>query len=242
MKSRILIMVAVTIFLTDPTRAQNGPTSSYVTTVGTAEVLVVPDIALISVNVKKSAKELVTAKAEADRTIASIVEVAKSFGVIATDVKTSYFSIKEQYESRKPRSEVSVDSLIGYRVAKSMVIRLRQVNRYDEFLTALVKIGVSDIGDVSLESSEIRKYKDEARAKAIRAAREKAAAFARELGQTIGKAIQIEERDTDRWNDPRSNYVSNSFSDEEDADETVAAFSVGSISIKAQVEVRFVLN
>ncbi len=235
-------MVAVTIFLTDPTRAQNGPTSSYVTTVGTAEVLVVPDIALISVNVKKSAKELVTAKAEADRTIASIVEVAKSFGVIATDVKTSYFSIKEQYESRKPRSEVSVDSLIGYRVAKSMVIRLRQVNRYDEFLTALVKIGVSDIGDVSLESSEIRKYKDEARAKAIRAAREKAAAFARELGQTIGKAIQIEERDTDRWNDPRSNYVSNSFSDEEDADETVAAFSVGSISIKAQVEVRFVLN
>jgi len=89
-------------------------------------------------------------------------------------------------------------------------------------------------------SSELRKFKDQVRAQAVRAALEKAQAIAKEIGQTIGKSVSIEENDIDGYRSPNSNISSNSFSIDEDADaETI---SVGAISVKAQVEVRFLLN
>ena len=46
---------------------------------------------------------------------------------------------------------------------------------------------------VRLRTSQLRKYRDEARAKAIRAAKEKAVALAGELGVKIGRPHSISE-------------------------------------------------
>jgi len=76
---------------------------------------------------------------------------------------------------------------------------------------------------------------------AVRAAREKAVALTRELGQTIGKAVSIEEESVDGFRSVNANISSNSFS-VSDADlDPSDAFSVGTISVKAQVKVEFLL-
>ena len=71
--------------------------------------------------------------------------------------------------------------------------------------------------------------------------REKAAAIAGAIRQEIGKAVSIEEKDIQRWGDPNANTSSNSFSvsDDEVEPKTIA---IGTISVKAQVEVQFLLN
>jgi hypothetical protein len=99
---------------------------------------------------------------------------------------------------------------------------------------------VTEVSDVTFESSELRKFKDQARAMAVRTAREKAEAMARELGQTIGKAVSITEEDVDGFRSPYANTSSNSFSIDGSAanDDT----AIGTISVKAQVKIGFLLN
>jgi hypothetical protein len=88
----------------------------------------------------------------------------------------------------------------------------------------------------------MRKYRDQARELAVKAAREKAEALARALGQDIGRAQQIEEV-------PDMNYqfsggmLSNS-SYESSAPAKVAgpSMAAGQKTISASVTVQFELN
>ncbi len=241
MKRLIQLLIIITILWTG-SQAQTVTDQNSISTVGTAEVLVVPDIATVSLTVKRTNMDLSAAKEEMDANIAQILSVAKKFGVGPADMKTDYIAIKEEYATLQKTGDVTFKNYFtGYSISKTVVIRLRQIGRFDDFLSEVVKAGVTELGDVMFESSELRKYKDEARVKAIRAAREKAAAFAQELGQSIGKAITISERSINSWNNPASNIVVAS-DGESESDDNRAAFAVGTISIKAQVAVRFVLN
>ena len=130
---------------------------------------------------------------------------------------------------------------VGYIVSKTVVVKLRDVKRFEDFFSDVVKAGVSQIGNVTYSTSQLRKFKDEARAMAMRAARDKATALAREIGQTIGKAIAIEEENVDGFRSPYANVSSNSFSVSDADSDPSDTFSVGTISVKAQVTVKFLL-
>ena len=245
MKLKFLVLIGLVCFGIFSAKAQTIETSrlSIIQTVGTAEIQVIPDTANLSLRVSKTDKNLVTAKTQTDENIAQIIALAKRFGIAATDVKTDYISVKEKYESVKESNNQLIKSVfVGYTVSKTLVVKLKDLSKFEDFFSEVVKIGVSDIGDVVFETSELRKYKDQARQMAVRAARQKAQLIAGEIGQTIGKAVSIEENDVDRYNNPSSNYSSNSFQNAESDDENVAAFSVGTITVKAQVEVKFMLN
>lgn len=62
----------------------------------------------------------------------------------------------------------------------------------------------------------------------------------KKIGQSIGKAVSIEEKDIDGYRSPYANASSNSFAI--DGNEIVENETVGTISVKAQVRVRFLLN
>lgn len=212
---------------------------------GTAEIQVVPDTATFSFTVSKKNDSIAVAKKENDETIAKVTSVAKRFGIAATDVKTDYIRVKEATKRVKiPNSDDDEDYEEipdGFRVSRSLVIKLRDMTKFESFLTALLDAGINDVSNVVFSSSELRKHKDQARADAIRAAREKATAIVGEIGQSIGKAVSIEEKDIDGYRSPYANISSNSFSisDDDDDPETSA---VGTITVKAQVEVEFLLN
>jgi uncharacterized protein YggE len=245
MKLKILIFIGLVCLAIVSANAQNADASKLATikTVGTAEIQVIPDTATMTLRVSKTDKNLVGAKKETDENIGKIIALSKRFGIAATDVKTDYISVKEKYESvKEPGEQVFKSVFVGYTVSKTLVVKLKDLGKFEDFFSEVVKIGVSDIGDVEFETSQLRKYKDQARQMAIRAAREKAQLIAGEIKQTIGKAVLIEENDVDRYSSPNSNYRSNSFSNADNDDEDVAAFSVGTITVKAQVEVRFLLN
>jgi uncharacterized protein YggE len=211
---------------------------------GTAEVFVVPDEVTFAAKVEKTAKTLAAAKAAHDTAMAKLLATARRFVTDEKDIKTDFLSVAEHY--KRVRSETSPSDYTnvfdGYKVSRSITIKLRDVSKFEEALSALIEADVSDIGRVTFGTSEMRKHKDEARANAIVAAREKASALAARIGQTIGKAVSIEEENVDGYRSPYANTSSNSFtiSDSDDDDEDVSA--VGTISVKAQVEVSFILN
>jgi uncharacterized protein YggE len=106
-------------------------------------------------------------------------------------------------------------------------------------MTKLLEAGINRVNGINFGVSETRKYRDEARSKAIRAAKEKAVAMAADLGQTVGKPWDISEESG--WN--AYQYAVNSFSTDKatrELDESTIA--PGELTIRASVKVSFQLE
>lgn len=105
--------------------------------------------------------------------------------------------------------------------------------------------GATGVRDASLRSSQLRKYRDEARAKAIQAAKEKAIALATDLGAKVGKPYTITEGSDygSRLSYSNSaNFQTSGMGGEQPGDGITPTFAPGTISISANVNVSFVIE
>ena len=120
--------------------------------------------------------------------------------------------------------------------------RLKDISRFEGLLSDILKSGVDRVRDVDFRTTAIRKYKDQARALAIRAAQEKAIAMTKEIGQSVGKAYSIREQGYSYAGSSMSNVSSNSMATIEssgDSDDETSTIAPGMIKISARVTVSF---
>jgi uncharacterized protein len=208
-----------------------------VSVTGTAEVAVVPDRAMFRLRVIRSDKSVAKAKTLNEEGITKLVELARKYNIPNSEIKTDYISVKEKRDRIKQRGDSEFSEVfVGYTVSRTMLITQTDLKRFESLFSDLVQGNIGEISDVAFESSQLRRYKDQARSIAMKAAREKATAMAAEIGQSIGKAISIEEENIDGFRSPYANITTRDGTDGDDGD------LIGTISVKAQVKVRFVLN
>lgn len=241
-------VVAITLLLLAAANVRAAEVELPLITVnGQAEISVVPDEVVLTLEVENTDKDLSVAKAQNDASVRRILSLAGRFDVLAGDVKTDYISVDMKYttdlageldadERRKLRRE-----FVGYEVSKTVIVRLADIKRFEEFFSEVLKAGISRVRDVTFRTSQLRKHKDEARALAIRAAKEKATALAREIGQGVGKAHSIREEGEGGSNAMRNNNFRIDGSSSGGGDED-ATFAPGMIKITARVVVSFILN
>lgn len=226
-------------------QAQQAAEPPLITVSGQAEVKVAPDEVVFTLEVKKIDKDLSVAKSRNDESVRNILGLARRFNVPTQEVKTDYISVEMKYstdlisDEDDPNARKVKRVFIGYEVSKTVIVRFTDLPRFEEFFSEVLKAGVSRINSVEFRTSQIRKFKDEARALAIRAAKEKATALTKEIGQSIGKAHSIREEGyrTSAASNNFSTTVGGSFSDDENS--TIAP---GMITVTAQVTVSFILN
>lgn len=239
-----LPLLLVAALLPHAARAQSAADPPLITVSGQAEVRVAPDEVVFTLAVAKTDKDLQAAKRQNDESVRQILALARRFNVAPQDVKTDYISVEMKYstdlvgddsddDARKVRRE-----FVGYEVSKTVIVRFTDLARFEDFFSETLKAGVSSIRDVDFRNSQIRRHKDEARALAIRAAKEKAAALSREIGQAIGRAHSIQE--VAPGNGAASNNFSTRVGGNFSADEN-STFAPGLISVTAQVTVSFIL-
>jgi uncharacterized protein len=225
--------------------AQQKNEQPLITVTGQAELRVPPDEVVFNLEVTKLNLDLVAAQKQTDDAVKQVLSLARRFDVSQDDVKTAYVSVEMKYSTDLIDSDEYSNAkkvkreFIGYETSKTVIIRFTDLARYEKFFGEVLKAGVSKVSSVEFRTSQIRKYKDQARALAIRAAREKAVALTAEIGQTIGKAHSIQEEGYGRsaLSNNYSSVISGSFSSDENS-----AFAPGMISVTAQVTVSFVLN
>jgi uncharacterized protein YggE len=115
-----------------------------------------------------------------------------------------------------------------------------------------LQAGVNYIHGVDFQTTELRKYRDQARELALKAAQEKAEMMAATLGQKIGKPLQINEvtigapwwYSSSWWGYGRQtgmtqNVTQNAGDNQGETSDTIA---LGKISIRANVTVTFELQ
>jgi uncharacterized protein YggE len=155
---------------------------------GEAEVRVVPDEVVLTLGVETVDQDLDVAKAENDARIAQVIALAQARGVAARHIQTDHVSIEPRY-----RDGYEKQGFIGYVVRRSMAITLRDLEQFEPLLADLLQGGVNYVHGIQFRTTELRKYRDQARDLAATAAREKAAALAGSLGAKIGAPLTVRE-------------------------------------------------
>lgn len=214
---------------------------------GDATVKVVPDEVVITLGVETRNVSLDAAKEENDKRVRRVIALAQSHGIEAKHIQTDFINIYPEYEYRNS----AVDRIVGYRVGKTIVITLRDIDEFDSLFTDVLELGANYVHGVEFRTTELRKYRDQARALAINAAREKATALAAELGRSIGDPTYISENQTGWWSSYGSwwgyrwgssmsqNVVQNAGLEGFTTDDGVAP---GQIRVNASVSVTFELR
>ncbi len=165
-----------------------------ITVTGDAEVRVVPDEVILTLGVETSNKDLNVAKKENDEKVKGVVEVAKKYKIEGKHIQTDYISVEPRYKSQWEQK-----TFVGYFVRKSIVITLKDTSEFENVLSSVLNAGANYVHGVQFRTTELRKYRDQARALAIKAAQEKANALAKELGQKVGKPYKINENHVGSW-------------------------------------------
>jgi uncharacterized protein len=175
--------------------AQAGSVRPSVSVVGEADVSISPDQVVFKFEVVTSDKDVTAAKAANDQKAARTLAAARGFEINADDIQADSLTISPKYTGAKdPRGE---HILVGYEVTKRILITLKDLSKIDSFLSKVIEAGVNRVVEISIENSQMQKYQEQVRTMAVKNAQSKALAYARELGQTVGKAYVIREEDAD---------------------------------------------
>lgn len=221
-----------------------------ITVNGEAVVKVQPDQIIISFGIETWDKNIIVAKQENNEIMKKAVAVIKESGIPDKDIQTDHLSIEPRYDSNYEKK-----NFIGYFVRNTFVVTVAEPDKIENLVTGVLQSGVNYIHSINFQTTEFKKYREQARELALNAAKEKAEKMAGTLGQLIGNPIQISEGYGgsnwwyySSWNGwgsgSRSNYMSqnvmqNIGSGTGEISETIA---LGKISIKASVNVIFELK
>jgi uncharacterized protein YggE len=245
-------MVALVIMISAcPVRAQQ--TQMYdarpkITVNGEAVVNVKPDKIVITLGIETTDAEIMTAKQKNNDILKKAIAAIKELGIPEKEIQTDHLSIEPRYKDYYRKED-----FIGYFVRNSFVVTLAETAKVEELVTKVLQAGVNYIHGIDFQTTEFKKYREQARELALKAAREKAEKMAGVLGQTVGAPIQISENYSgspwsyysswsgwaSRGQGMSQNAIQNVQGASGEISETIA---LGKISIQANVSVTFELK
>jgi len=161
---------------------------------GTAVVNVLPDRALIQLGVQSNGKTPKEVQSRNAATISAVIKALRRLDIEAKDISTDRYVIEPLYED--------YDSLRikGYRIHNIIAITMRDVDHASDAIAAAFQAGANQVVNVEFYTSELRKYRDQARDMAMKAASEKATALTQAAGTTTGCVLNISENSSSYFN------------------------------------------
>ncbi|MCJ7663991.1 MAG: SIMPL domain-containing protein [Desulfobacterales bacterium] len=212
--------------------AREKPQPRLITVAGEAEVRVTPDEAILTVGVETWHKDLGIAKRQNDERMKKVLALAKKYNIAPGNFWTDRISIEPRYKGGDVREE-----LIGYSVRKTIVFTVREVSRLDDLLNSALDAGANYVYGVQFRTTKLRDCRDQARALALKAAKEKAKDMAKELGQKVGRPYSIVEEQYEK--DTAPTVIQGAGVNRGETEKSIA---LGQISISARVTVSFELR
>lgn len=203
-----------------------------VKTVGTAEVKVTPDQAVIQFGVEHQSATARIAKAAVTDASRKILAVIRDLNIEDKDIQTAYLYLQPMIDYRKGLR------ITNFTAEQSLSVTVRDLSKLDAVMDAVLSSGANRIEGIEYRSSDLRRYKDQARDEAAKAAKEKAEALAKALGNQIGKTYSIEEvLQTEGYYGPLAGMAANTTM--EDKRSSPPSTAPGELTVKASVVVSF---
>ncbi|MBA3471105.1 MAG: SIMPL domain-containing protein [Herpetosiphonaceae bacterium] len=217
---------------------------------GAATINVVPDRVEIKLGIESTDPTAQGVQDKSLQSLQALMAALQGIGVDKKDIATDTYVV---YPVHKSYDEIKIT---GYRIDLMIAITLRDPSKTSDVLTATFKAGANKVINVEFYTTELRKYRDEARKLALQAAKEKADLLTGGVGAETGCVLNIQEQSRSNyygwWNGYGSsqnlwsqNTVQNAMSDPSQAESGETddgPISLGQVAVRAEVSVQFAIR
>ncbi len=162
------------------------------------EVVAIPDVAMFSFRViTQGGLDVGGLQNENAEKTNKAIDFLKANGVEDKDIKTLSYNIEPRYEYKNNKEFISFPrmegEIVGYTITQIVSVKARDFSKTGEILSGVVDNGANFVSNLSFDIDDKEEYEQEARAKAILAAQEKAKIIAGTGKFKIGRLISVQE-------------------------------------------------
>src|SRR5690554_4547396 len=149
-----------------------------------------PNIVTVSAGVTTEASTAVEAMRTNAQAMSRVVERIKQLGVPERDIQTTGINLGAQYDyDQSARRQV----FRGYQASNRVSVKLRDIQRTDEVLDALVAAGATDLNGPDWSIDDDTSARAQARRQAMETARAQALEYARAAGYSDIRLLEVSE-------------------------------------------------
>lgn len=155
---------------------------------GTGEATGKPDTAQFTVGVTKTGSSVDETQSQTNTAVNKVVAALKAVGIDEKDIKTDDYSVNPNVDFSTGSQRTS-----GYTVSTNITVKIKDANKANSALDAATKNGANIVNGVSftLNDDERKKLENQARADAIKDAKDQAAVISKQAGIRLGRVTNI---------------------------------------------------
>jgi len=167
--------------------ATTAPNTEHVAVVGEGKIEVAPDLVEITFEIKRIEETIAEAKLNVDDRSGKVIELARRLGIETRDINASELRCSP-YREYGGRGEILPR---GYTAERTIMLRLRDLSRFNELTNGLVQIPVDAIEKVDRQVGDPVKANRDALDEAIRDAQMRAEHLASKFGVKLGRVYSL---------------------------------------------------
>ncbi len=157
---------------------------------GEGKVFVTPDIAKVTLGIEESGTSLKTVQNAVNTKSNTLTDELKKMGIAESDIKTTSYNVYPQRDFTS-----STQRITGYQVSINYEVTIKDFDKVNDVMVAATAAGANIVGNVSFDLKDETKLEkmNEARVKAVAAAKDKAEGLSKAAGITLGSIINVSE-------------------------------------------------
>ncbi|MBW2692834.1 MAG: SIMPL domain-containing protein [Deltaproteobacteria bacterium] len=169
----------------------NEPSQAGISVSGHGSVVVVPDIAVLTLGVEVIAPTVAAARSKVAGAMKAVRSSLDANDIGGDDIKTLSFNIQPQYQHRRDEQR----EITGYTVSNRVSVKVRDLDTVSTVLDDATEAGgdAARINGISFAVDEPEQYESDARKAAVEDARKRAEELAALAGVKLGKVRSITE-------------------------------------------------
>ena len=240
---RAVLSIYLVLLLVSAAGAESQPR---ITVTGDALVQVTPDKIIANFGIETQDLDAGISKDQNNEILSRAVAAFEDLGVESKDIQTDHLSIQPIWDDSRRRVE---REFLGYRVRNRIAVILEETKKLESVVVAALKAGVNHLHGVEFQSTEFKKYREEARELAVKAAREKAEKMAAVLGASVGCPLDVQETGggmshSSSWSNWGGAHImsQNTIAVHTQASEFTEGINLGDLGIRGSVRITFRLE
>ncbi len=240
-----LFTVLVAVFLMIPSISLADDFQRRINVNGTGEVQVAPDIAILRLGAISRSENLERATMEINEIMQNVMNVAESFSIEPSRLKTDQMNISTMFQHRRDGDPTQVDYYEVRQMIEVTFVDL-DMDRVQSFLYRAVEQGANQVLGLNYALSDLQQYRNEARQLAMQNAINRANSLIEETEMHLGNPISIEEYESyqrhNYWGGTSDAYTSQVVMTHDSGNgPDPGTSSAGMITVKSQIRVSFEL-
>ena len=203
---------------------------------GSGTVLVESDLAIVTVGVQETSKDVLEAQSTVNEKIAAIKQALLDAGVEESSINTDSINIYANYDYSD-----NTEVIVGYTARNSLSVRTTDMDNVGSLIDAAFAAGANTLDNVQFTVQDDTQAREQALTMAVEEARRKADVLASAAGLQVASIERISEGGVSGYDSMR-NYAADTVMAAEESGGAGTLVQAALVSVDAMVSMEFELQ